>query len=40
MLALDEALNRLNEVDERLRQIVEYRFFAGLSEIEIAEALE
>ncbi|MBI1355948.1 MAG: sigma-70 family RNA polymerase sigma factor [Acidobacteria bacterium] len=39
MLALDEALNRLNEVDERLRQIVEFRFFAGLSETEIAEAL-
>ena len=39
MIALDDALNRLNEIDERLRQIVEYRFFAGLSETEIAELL-
>jgi RNA polymerase sigma factor (TIGR02999 family) len=39
MIALDEALNRLNDVDDRLRQIVEYRFFAGLSETEIAELL-
>ena len=39
MIALDDALNRLNEVDERMRQIVEYRFFAGLSETEIAELL-
>lgn len=39
MLALDDALNRLAGVDDRMRQIVEYRFFAGLSETEIAELL-
>ena len=39
LVALDEALDRLNAVDERLRQIVELRFFAGLSEREVAELL-
>ena len=39
ILALDAALDRLNSVDERLRQVVELRFFAGLSETEIAEVL-
>ena len=39
MLAVDAALDRLNSVDERLRQVVELRFFAGLSETEIAELL-
>ncbi len=39
MIALDDALNRLAGVDDRMRQIVEYRFFAGLSETEIAELL-
>lgn len=39
ILALDAALDRLNSVDERLRQVVELRFFAGLSETEIAELL-
>jgi len=39
IVALDEALERLNAVDERLRQIVELRFFAGLSEREVAELL-
>jgi RNA polymerase sigma factor (TIGR02999 family) len=33
----DAALDRLNEVDERLRQVVELRFFAGLSPSEIAD---
>jgi RNA polymerase sigma factor (TIGR02999 family) len=37
MIALDAALDRLNEVDERLRQVVELRFFAGLSPSEIAD---
>lgn len=39
ILALDEALERLTVVDERLRQIVEMRFFGGFSENEVAEAL-
>ena len=38
-LALDAALEKLDAVDSRLRQLVEYRFFGGLSENEIAEAL-
>ena len=39
LLSLDSALDRLGELDERLRQVVEYRFFAGLTEQEIAELL-
>jgi len=39
MLALDRALDRLGELDERQARIVEWRFFGGLSEEEIAEAL-
>jgi RNA polymerase sigma factor (TIGR02999 family) len=39
ILALDEALEQLNAVDERLRQVVELRFFAGLSEDDIARML-
>lgn len=39
LLALDEAVDRLREVDERLARVVECRFFAGLSEAETAEAL-
>jgi RNA polymerase sigma factor (TIGR02999 family) len=39
MLALDAALDRLNAVDERLREVVELRFFGGLPETEIAELL-
>lgn len=39
LLALDEALARLSLVDERLCRVVECRFFAGLSEVETAEAL-
>jgi RNA polymerase sigma factor (TIGR02999 family) len=37
LIALDAALNQL---DERQRQIVEFRFFAGLDDKEIAEVLE
>ena len=40
ILALDEALGRLAVVDERLRQIVELRFFGGFSEREVSEMLE
>ncbi|MFT4179789.1 MAG: ECF-type sigma factor [Thermomonas sp.] len=36
MLALDAALARLGAVDPRLTQVVELRYFAGLSELEIA----
>jgi RNA polymerase sigma factor (TIGR02999 family) len=39
ILALDGALDRLNAVDQRLRQIVELRFFAGLAEREVAKLL-
>ena len=39
ILALDEALERLALVDERLRQIVDLRFFGGFSEREISEFL-
>jgi RNA polymerase sigma factor (TIGR02999 family) len=39
MLALDDALARLGEMEPRLRTVVEYRFFGGLSEREIAEVL-
>jgi RNA polymerase sigma factor (TIGR02999 family) len=39
ILAVDEALNRLNDLDQRLRQVVELRFFGGLSDKEIAEML-
>lgn len=39
LLAIDEALERLAAVEPRLAKVVECRFFAGLSEREIAEAL-
>jgi len=39
VIALDDALNRLSGVSDRLRKVVELRFFAGLSEEEIAETL-
>ena len=39
LLALDEALEGLNRVDKRLARVVECRFFAGLTELETAEAL-
>jgi RNA polymerase sigma factor (sigma-70 family) len=39
MLALDAALVRLAAIDPRLTQIVELRFFCGLSEQEIATIL-
>lgn len=40
MLGLDTALNRLSSVDPRLTQVVELRYFAGLSELEIAALLQ
>jgi RNA polymerase sigma factor (sigma-70 family) len=39
LVALDEALERLAMVDERLSQVVECRYFGGLTEAETAEAL-
>ena len=40
MLGLDVALSRLSSVDQRLAQVVELRYFAGLSETEIAALLK
>ena len=40
LLALDEALTRLETVDERRCRVVECRFFAGLDVGEIANALD
>ena len=39
LLALDEALNDLTRMDERMGRIVELRYFGGLSEQEVAEVL-
>jgi RNA polymerase sigma factor (TIGR02999 family) len=36
---VDEALKELETTDPRLKQVVEMRFFGGLTEAEIAEAL-
>jgi len=39
VLVLDEALDRLRELNERLCRVVELRFFGGLRDEEIAELL-
>lgn len=39
LVALDDALTRLGERDERLCRVVEYRFFGGMTEEETATAL-
>ena len=39
LLALDDALTRLAEVDSRKSEVVELRFFGGLSVEESAEVL-
>jgi RNA polymerase sigma factor (TIGR02999 family) len=39
LMALDEALTRLGALSPRLGRVVECRFFGGLTEEEIAEAL-
>jgi RNA polymerase sigma factor (TIGR02999 family) len=39
LLAVDEALKRLEMLDERAAKVVELRFFGGLTEGEAAEAL-
>lgn len=40
MLSLDDALEKLSTLNERLGRIVELRFFGGTTVEEIAEALE
>ena len=40
LLALDDALNRLAQFDERKSKVVELRFFGGLSVEETAEVLK
>lgn len=40
LLALDEALNRLDVLNTRQREVVELRYFGGLEFAEIAELLE
>jgi RNA polymerase sigma factor (TIGR02999 family) len=40
LIALDQALDRLDRLNPRLRQVVELRYFAGLTEREIAELLD
>jgi hypothetical protein len=39
LVALDEALTRLGNEDERLMRVVECRFFGGFTEEETGEAL-
>jgi RNA polymerase sigma factor (TIGR02999 family) len=39
LLELDDALDRLAEIDERLARVVEYRFFGELTHEEIAQVL-
>jgi RNA polymerase sigma factor (TIGR02999 family) len=40
IVALEAALDRLGELNPRLRQVVELRFYAGLSESDIARMLK
>ena len=40
IVVVDEALTALADVDERKSKVVELRFFGGLTEAEIAEALQ
>lgn len=39
LVVLDDALERLEALDRRLRQVVEFRFFGGMTEEEMAEVL-
>jgi RNA polymerase sigma factor (TIGR02999 family) len=39
ILALDEALTKLEKADPRAARVVELRFFGGLEEAEVAEVL-
>lgn len=40
LLELDDALNRLADIDARRAKVVEYRFFTGLNQEEIAHVLD
>jgi len=40
LLDLDDAMNRLSEIDPRKAKVVEMRFFGGLSQKEIGEVLK
>ena len=40
LVALDEALEKLNAIDRRKSKVVELRFFGGLTVEETAEALD
>ena len=40
VVMIDEALTRLAEIDERSARLTEMRFFGGLSNEEISDALE
>ena len=40
LLALDQALTQLAEIQPRLVQVVELRFFAGMSVQDVAKALD
>lgn len=40
LLAISQAVDQLNEIDEKLSSLVEMRFFAGMTETEIALALD
>jgi RNA polymerase sigma factor (sigma-70 family) len=39
-MILDQALTKLSEIDSRKAEIVEYRYFGGLTLEEVAELLE
>ena len=39
VLVFHETLDRFAELDERAARVVELRFFGGLTELEVAEAL-
>ncbi|MFN7923631.1 MAG: sigma-70 family RNA polymerase sigma factor [Bryobacteraceae bacterium] len=39
LIALDEALHALEEINPRLAKVVEYRYFGDMTEQEVAEAL-
>jgi RNA polymerase sigma factor (sigma-70 family) len=39
VVRIDEALEELAAIDERLVRVVEMRYFAGMTEVQVAEAL-
>ena len=39
VLKLEDALQRLEKIEPRLAQVVQYRYFAGLTEAEVGEVL-